>query len=152
MFNISFQELCMLINNLQNVWSSAIVIRHRLLAMTLTNRTRRKNILHLMNENNVLRSMIKKKREGKKGRLWIRPGRSFPTMNSKQQKKFLPSPHFTLQCVAVASKSLRKTQAIRYKCEQSFEACGRVSITVHIIPDSFSCRHENLSDINVNMV
>ena len=44
--------------------------------MMLTDRMRRKNILHLMNENNVLRSMIKKKRKGKKGRLWIRPGRS----------------------------------------------------------------------------
>ena len=63
MFNISFQELCMLINNLQNVWSSAIVIHHRLLAMTSTNRMRRKNILHLMNESNVLRSMIKKEEE-----------------------------------------------------------------------------------------
>ena len=61
---------------------------------------------------------------------------------------FLPSPQcFTLQCVAMASKSLRKTQAIRYKCEQSFKACRCVSVTVHIIPDRFSCRHENLSDI-----
>ena len=64
-----------LISSLQNLWSSTLIIQHRLLSNILKRRTDRHRVLKIMLCDKVI-SREKKKCERKTREYWIRPGRT----------------------------------------------------------------------------
>ena len=68
----SDKEITCLISSLQNLWSSALIIQHRLLSNILKRRTDRHRVLKLILCDKVI-SREKKKCERKKQEYWIGP-------------------------------------------------------------------------------
>ena len=71
----SDKEIICLISNLENLWSSALIIQHRLLSNILKRRTDRHRILKLMLYDKVI-YREKKINERKKREYWFHLGRT----------------------------------------------------------------------------
>ena len=72
-FWFSDKEIICLISSVQTLWSSALIIQHRLLSNILKGRTDRHRVLKLMLCDKVI-SRKKKKCERIKQEYWICPG------------------------------------------------------------------------------
>ena len=75
LFSDKEEEIICLISSLQNLWSSALIIQHRLLSNILKRRTSIHQLLKLMLCSKVI-SREKNKCERKKREYLIRPGRT----------------------------------------------------------------------------
>ena len=69
------KEIICLISSLQNLWSSALIIQHRLLSNILKRRTDKYRVLKLMLYDKAI-SREKKKCGRKNREYWIGPGRT----------------------------------------------------------------------------